>query len=114
VTGDFINGSSANSILAIIYSTDSRNDVYYKISSPSTAEEKLVTNISGLPSGLYNVSVFVLEENGLPFSRSATTPRSVLVGDNQGEENGEQCTCMQLCRADLGRRVGMVAENFWL
>jgi hypothetical protein len=94
VTGDLINGSSANSILAIIYSTDNRNDVYYKISSPSTTEEKLVTNISGLPSGPYNVSVFVLEKNGLPFSRSATTPRSVLVRDNQGEENGEQCTCV--------------------
>ena len=89
VTGDFINGSSTSSILVIIYSTDNRNDVYYTISSLSTEGETLVTNI-GLPSGPYNVSVFVLEENGLPFNRSASTPRSVLVGEHQEEENGEQ------------------------
>ena len=90
VTGDFINGSSTSSILVIIYSTDNRNDVYYTISSPSTEGETLVTNISSVPSGPYNVSVFVLEENGLPFNRSASTPRSVLVGEHQEEENGEQ------------------------
>ena len=90
MTGDFINGSSATSILIIIYSTDNRNNVYYTISSLSTEGETLMTNISGLASGLYNVSVFVLEENGLPFNRSASTPRNVLVGENQGDENGEQ------------------------
>ena len=92
VTGDFINGSSAASVLAIIYSTDNRNDIYYVISPLSTEGETLVTNISGLPSGLYNVSVFVLEKNGLPFNRSASTPRNVLVRENQGDENGEQLT----------------------
>ena len=90
VTGDFIDSSSATSVLAIIYSADSRNNIYYVISPLSTEEETLMTNISGLPSGQYNVSVFVLEENDLPFNRSASTPRSVLVGENQGDENGEQ------------------------
>ena len=90
VTGDFISGSSATSVLITIYSTDNRNDVYYTISSLSTEGETLVTNISSLPSGQYNVSVFVLEENDRPFNRSASTPRSVLVGENQGGENGEQ------------------------
>ena len=89
VTGDFINGSSATSMLAIIYSTDNRNGIYYTISSLSTAEETLATNISGLPSGPYNISVFVLKEDGLPFNRSASTPRSVLVEEHQEEENGE-------------------------
>ena len=90
VTGDFINGSSADSILAIIYSTDNHNDIYYTISSLSTEGETLVTNISGLPSGPYNVSIFVLEEDGLPFNRSASTPRNVSVEEYQGDENGEQ------------------------
>ena len=85
VTGDFINGSSATSVLIIIYSTD---NVYYTISS--TEGETLVTNISSLPSGPYNVSVFVLEENGRPFNRSASTPRNVLVKEHQGDEIGEQ------------------------
>ena len=89
MTGDFINGSSATSILVIIYSTDNRNDIYYTISSLSTEGETLVSNINSLPSGPYNVSVFVLED-GLPFIRSDSTPRSVLVEEHQGDENGEQ------------------------
>ena len=92
VTGDFINGSSVSSVLVVIYSTDNRNDVYYTTSFPSTIVEGLMTNISRLPSGSY-VSVFVLEENGLPFNRSASTPRSVLVREHQEEENGELFTC---------------------
>ena len=90
MTGDFANSSLATSVLIIIYSTDNCNDVYYTISSLSTEEETLVTNISGLPSGPYNVSVFVLEENGRPFNRSASTPRNVLVEEHQGDKNGEQ------------------------
>ena len=102
VTGDFLSGSSATSVLIIIYSTDNRSDVYYTISSLSTEGETLVTNISGLASGLYNISVFVLEENGLPFNRSASTPRNVLVEEYQGDENGEQ-----LIIANQGRGEGI-------
>ena len=40
-----------------------------------------MATISGIPPGMYNVSVFVLENNGLPFNRSATTPRNVSVTD---------------------------------
>ena len=101
VTGDFTNGSSATSVLIIIYSTDNHNNIYYTISSLSTEGQTLVTNISGLPSGPYNVSVFVLEENGLPFNRSASTPRNVLVEEHQGEENGEQ-----LIIANQGQGIG--------
>ena len=101
VTGDFINGSLATSVLIIIYSTDNRNDVYYLIKSLSTEGETPVTNISSLPSGPYNVSVFVLEEDGLPFIRSASTPRNVLVEEHQGDENGEQ-----LIIANQGEGIG--------
>ena len=102
VTGDFINGSSSTSVLVIVYSltTDNHNGVYYTISSLFTEGETLVTNIGGLASGPYNVSVFVLEENGLPFNRSASTPRSVLVKEHQGDENGEQFII-----ADRGSRL---------
>ena len=92
VTGDFINGSSGTSILVIVYSIDNHNDVYYTISSLSTEGEILVTNISGLHPGLYNISIFVLKQNGLPFNRSASTPRSVLVGEHQGEQCSVKCT----------------------
>ena len=93
ITGNFIDGSTANSILVIIYS-DSRSS--YMFSPPSNEEEKLMTRVTGLPSGQYNVSVFVVEENGLPFERSATKPRNVSV--REGGESGEQSHTLH-CRA---------------
>ena len=87
VTGYFINNSAANAIFVIVYSNSCKDDsnVYYMF-SPHSIEEKLVTNVRGLPSGQYNVSVFVVEENGLPFNRSATTPRNVSVVSGQSGE----------------------------
>ena len=37
------------------------------------------TRLKDLPDDQYNVSVFVVEESGLPFNRSATRPRNVSV-----------------------------------
>ena len=92
MTGNFVNGSTARAILAIVYS-DSGSDVYYTISLPSSEEEKLSANISGLPSGLYNVPVFVVTDDGLPFLRSATTPRSVSVTEGVRGKQLSVCTC---------------------
>ena len=80
ITGNFINGSTVTTVLVIVYSD---SDVYYMFSAPSEKE----TNISGLPFGLYKISVFVVEKNGLPFNRSAVIPRSVLVMEG---ERGKQ------------------------
>ena len=82
LTGNFINGLAARAILAVVYSDSlSDSNVYYMFSPLSIKEEKLITNVSGLPSGMYSVSVFVVEDNGLPFNRSAATPRNVSVID---------------------------------
>ena len=113
MTGGFISGSSATSILVIVYSTDNRNDIYYVISPLSTEGETLVTNISGLATGLYNVPVFVLEENGLPFIRSASTPRSMLVGDNRGGENGEQLIIPYSRKIWRGIKFGGLAVYYY-
>jgi hypothetical protein len=78
VTGNFVNGSTATAMLVIVYS-DRFSEVYYMSSPPSSQEGRVMTNIGGLPFGSYKASVFVVEENGLPFNRSATTPRSVSV-----------------------------------
>ena len=72
MTGDFISGSSAIGILAIVYSNDS--NIHYKFLPHSEIPMGIV---SGLLDGQYEVSIFVVEENGLPFSRSATIPRNV-------------------------------------
>lgn len=81
--GDFINGSTARTVLAVVY-TNSGSDVYYMFSSMFSEEEKIMATISGIPPGMYNVSVFVVEDNGLPFNRSATTPQNVSVTDGGG------------------------------
>ena len=100
VTGNFINGSTASVVLVIVYSDSRSSDVYYMFSPPSNEEKKLMTRVSGLPSGLSNVSVFVVEENGLPFERSATTPRNILI--REGGESGEQSHTLQGSNLERG------------
>ena len=77
VTGDFINGSSAIGILSIVYSPNNDSNIYYHFTSHSDIMH--MTTVSGLPGGCYKISVFVVEDSGLPFNRSATTPRNVSV-----------------------------------
>ena len=74
VTGDFIDGSSAIGILIIAYSSDS--NVYYQFISRSDLP---MSDMSGLSGGLYKVSIFVMDDSGLPFSKSATVPRNVTI-----------------------------------
>jgi hypothetical protein len=76
VTGDFIPGSSAIGILIVAYLADNESKImnYHFIHRFNV---RTTTSISSLPSGQYMMSVFVVEENGLPFNRSATTPRNV-------------------------------------
>ena len=83
VIGDFINRSTARTLLAVVY-TNSGSDVYYMFSPMFNEEEKIMATISGISPGMYNVSVFAVEDNGLPFNRSATTPRNVSVTDGGG------------------------------
>ena len=77
VTGDFINGSTATGLLIIIYSLTNDSDVHY-ITGGSTSQQPSVS-VPGLAGGEYGISVFVVEENGLPFKRVATSPKLVAV-----------------------------------
>ena len=76
VTGDFIPGSLAIGILIVVYSANNDSDTikYYFIHRSNIRRTITMTN---LPSGQFKVSVFVVEGNGLPFKRSATTPRNL-------------------------------------
>ena len=69
MTGDFIDGSTATGLLIIIYSLTNDTNVHYITGG----------SISGLAGGVYKTSVFVVEENGLPFERVATSPKLVAV-----------------------------------
>ena len=76
MTGDFIPGSLAIGILIVVYSANNDSDTikYHFIHRSNIRRTITMTN---LPSGQYKVSVFVVEGNGLPFKRSATTPRNL-------------------------------------
>ena len=70
VTGRFTEGSPATGVLVIV-SGDS--DSYYHIATRDGSDIQEAT-ITGIAGGEYSVSVFVVEENGLPFERAATVP----------------------------------------
>ena len=75
MTGDFIPGSSAIGILIVVYSADDESNIDYHFIHHSTVHTTIT--MTNLPSGRYEVSVFVVEGNGLPSNRSATIPRDV-------------------------------------
>ena len=74
VTGSFTDDSSGSGILVIIAT---HSDVlYHKATRDSTL---MSTLISGIPGGNCTISVFVIEQNGMPFERVATLPKSLAV-----------------------------------
>ena len=79
MTGDFIPGSLAIGILIVVYSAD--NNIKYHFVHCSNIHRTIT--MTNLPSGQYKVSVFVVEENGLPFNRSATTPRNISLNEGK-------------------------------
>ena len=86
VAGDFISGSLAIGILVIVYANDL--NIRYDFIPHSEIPKAFVTS---LPDGRYEVSVFVVEENGSPFRRSATIPRNVSL--HEGELCIYFCNC---------------------
>ena len=78
LTGDFISGSSALGTLVIVYSPNNNSNTYYRFISRSDFTMPMTT-VNGLRSGHFKATVFVIEDNGLPFDKSATKPRNVSV-----------------------------------
>ena len=82
MTGDFIDGSTATGLLIIIYSLTNDSDVHYiYIAEGSTLQQSksVDMNVTSVAGGVYVISVFVVEENGLPFERVAMSPKLVAV-----------------------------------
>ena len=80
MTGDFIDGSTATGLLIIIYSLTNDSDVHYITRGSMSQQPRNVhVSVPGLAGGEYGISVFVVEENGLPFERVATSPKLVAV-----------------------------------
>ena len=76
MAGDFISGSLAIGVVVIIYSPNNESNIRYRF-IPRQSNTTPVTTVDGLPGGRYKASVFVVEDRGLPLSRSATAPRNV-------------------------------------
>ncbi len=79
ISGGLIHGFNAIGALVIVYSS---TRVYYSFST-SPSQYNVVANIPGLSRGHYQVSVFVVEEGGLPFNRSAIVPQNITI-DQEG------------------------------
>ena len=76
MTGSFTDDSTATGVLVIVIGDS--EVIYHKASRDGTDKIK-ETLITGLAGGEYSISVFVVEENGLPFERVATSPKLVIV-----------------------------------
>ena len=84
VTGNILNGSPSIGGLLIVYSLTDDSNIHYNF-APSISDHdqrRVNSTIEELPNDEYKVSVFVLEENGLPFHRVAASPKFVLININ--------------------------------
>ena len=75
VSGNWIQRSTARGIIVIVYSA---TDIHYHVREERG--DRFYVNVERLLGGEYNVSVFVIEKNGRPFERAASTPVSITVG----------------------------------
>ena len=100
VTGTLTKDPTATGVLVIV-SSDS--EVIYHKATREGSDEIIEAVISGLAGGEYSVSVFVVEDNGLPFGRVVTLPQLVAV---------ERCklVCVRIIRCiDI---VYIIANNY--
>ena len=88
MSGVIINGSSISGALAIIY--DGNEIVHYRLIKAEG--RRLLRNITGIREGEYKVSMFDVEENGLPFQRVASPPKTVFVVEGKSCMHGFTAT----------------------
>ena len=77
VTADFIDGSTASGLMVTIVSENDR--VQHRFITREGNENDVNNDLSGMDSGQYTVSVFVVDKDGVPLQRAATKPRHVSV-----------------------------------
>ena len=82
MTGDFIGGSTATGLLTIVIST---SKIFYHLIERGSDQLHIEGSIQGVVGGEHSISFFVVEESGLPFNRTASTPQVVCV------KNGKLC-----------------------
>ena len=78
ISGDFVERSTATGILAVVY-TLTESDIYYLFVPHFFGRQKASAIFECIPSGTYNISLFSVEESGLPFNRAATNVRTLSI-----------------------------------
>ena len=82
----FVQGATAMGILVIVYPFDHVNvNVYYFEAFKTMTTNTITTTLSGLSASQYGISVFILEDGGLPFNRSASAPKRLFVQNGKGQ-----------------------------
>ena len=76
IAGYFIPGSLATGVLVAVFNSSKVSFHLLKRKGNELHNEGVLPNVRG---GHHMVSVFVVEQNGLPFSRAATIPQNILV-----------------------------------
>ena len=80
VTGDILLESTSIGILVIVYSPTNEDSVHYHcIQHADVQQPGVYPVVMGLPPDRYEVVIFVVEEDGRPFCRAASTPRDVWI-----------------------------------
>ena len=72
----FISGSPATGVLVAVLNSSKVSFHLLRRKENELHNEWVLSNVRG---GHHMVSVFVVEQNGLPFSRAATIPQNILV-----------------------------------
>ena len=89
MTGYFIEGSTATGVVIAVLTT---SKIYFHSITREQDQLHLEGNISTVVGGDHYVSVFVMVEDGLPFSRTATIPQVVSVVESNSHIMTYYCT----------------------
>jgi hypothetical protein len=81
VTGDIIDALSSIGIIIIVYPLTRCDDCnnYYNFFPYPLNQSVANFTVEGLPANRYGVSIFVTEENRLPYFRAAAIPKRISV-----------------------------------
>ena len=81
VSGNFIDRSTGSGILTVVYSSVDESSIQYVLVPRSSNQHRVSAAFGGISSGRKLVSLFVMEDNGLPFRKAATRVKRVFVRD---------------------------------
>ena len=80
ITGEFIQDSTSTGLLAVISPLDSKHGpINHSIPRESNTSLRLRVKDAHVSGGEYSISVFVVDESRLPFTRTASKPITVSV-----------------------------------